>query len=80
MTKFMTLNSVNKEVKNKTVFKQILTEDLNVVNIVTVPSDWDNVLYLGYDGHYGDVFKAWNDGDSCQFTLFFGTKGDEFED
>ena len=77
-TKFMKLNEDNNPVINKTVFSRQLwggrLEDAD-----HQPEHYDNVLFLGTDGDYGDVFKAWDDED-VSFWLYFGEKGDEFND
>lgn len=40
------------------------------------PTDYEEVVWLGYDRFYGDVFKAISrDG---YMTIFFGKKGNEF--
>ena len=76
-TKFITLKGTIKENK-KTIFTGVLTADFALSTDCLEPKDWDNVLYLGYDRHYGDVFKAWDDVDD-DFMLYFGKKGDEFD-
>ena len=64
----------------KTVFTRYVEDDSTVVECSNEePSDWDNVLYLGNDRDYGDVFKAWNS-DGRYFMIYFGEKGDEFND
>lgn len=76
-TKFSTLESIKKE-KEKTVFKQVINSSLKPVETKLEPSAWKNILHLGYDKDYGDVFKCWDNG-SDNFTIAFGEKGDEFD-
>ncbi len=77
MTKFSTLDNKKKEVK-KTVFKITLGTDLQGLKTELTPYDYKNVLHLGYDIYYKDVFKCWNN-DPNDFTIYFGEKGDEFD-
>lgn len=76
-TKFMSLDEPKKEVK-KTVFNHYLNEDLIPIEAENLPEHYGNVLYIGNAHGYGDVFKAWDDGEEDMFTIFFGEKGDEF--
>jgi hypothetical protein len=70
MTKFTTL-------KNKTVFTHYV--NLEIESEVGTPiEDWQSILHIGTDVFYGDVFKVWNT-DENYFTIYFGTKGDEFQ-
>ncbi len=78
MTKFSTLNKVKKGNK-KTVFKQIIDDELNIGPYTTEPERWDNVLHIGYNSDYGDVFKVWENDDENDFAIVFGEKGDEFD-
>ena len=78
MTKFMTLGYSKKTVK-KTVFKTLLDDSFKIVNASVQPENYSNVLFLGHDESYGDLFKAWND-DKNNFAIYFGEKGDEFND
>lgn len=77
MTKFTSLVSESKE-KKETVFIHYLDSNKEMDFASSKPSIFDNVLYIGRDENYGDVFKAWND-DEIGFALYFGTKGDEFD-
>ena len=75
MTKF---TSLSKKEKLETKFRYILCDgSLSLTS--AKPSTYDNVLYIGYDEDYGDVFKCWDDGLVDGFVLFFGVKGDEFD-
>lgn len=76
MTKFSTIDG--KESPNKTIFKKYIDSDFTIKEGAILPSDWDNVMFIGHDVIYGDVFKAWDD-DKNSFTIYFGKKGDEFE-
>ena len=78
MTKF---TSLDQKVNKKTVFEKVVdvgTDGLLIKNTTETINAYDNVLYIGYDLHYGDVFKCWLDDDEADFTLFFGRKGTEF--
>lgn len=78
MTKFTTLGSKPKIIKKETIFNGYLEENKQYRDTKLTPNDFDNVLYLGHDRSYGDVFKCWDD-DSDNFILYFGVKGDEFD-
>ena len=77
VTKFISLE--NKKESKKTVFKKYITSNSSVEKAISEPSCYDNVLHIGYDKDYGDVFKAWNDNSPNDFVIYFGAKGDEFE-
>jgi len=84
MTKFINgFNTPKKEKKKKkTVFKSILKAPAAggmITDIFTTPARFDNVVFIGHDKYYGDVFIAYQNGNEDEFTLFFGTKGDEFD-
>ena len=75
--KFMTLDSLKKGKNKNTVFThRVLTREIEDTSIE--PGHWCNVLFIGHDEEYGDVFKCW-DNNPTNFTIFFGTKGDEFD-
>jgi hypothetical protein len=74
-TKFTTIER-EKSFK-KTVFNGVLLLG-NVKPSKVLPGVYDNIMWIGHDEHYGDVFKAWNYGQNS-FTLYFGEKGDEFD-
>ena len=73
----MTLNSEKQEPK-KTVFKKYIGADMVFNDSSWRPDQFENVLYIGRDKAYGDVFKVWDD-DENDFLIFFGTAGDEFK-
>jgi hypothetical protein len=75
MTKFISIDKDTQE-KKETVFIRILSVR-SLDTTLTEPNDWDNVMHIGKDVDYGDVFKCWNENVN-NFTLYFGTKGDEF--
>ena len=76
-TNFLTLDKMIKT-EQKTVFKKMVGADFEMEKIECLtPDDYDNVLYLGYDEDYGDVFKCWNH--ESDFAIIFGEKGNEFE-
>jgi len=77
MTKYIDLSSTKTESPKETEFKKCLDEDLEIGDAMASPNRYDNVAFIGHDKEYGDVFKCWDD-DENDFTLFFGTKGDEF--
>lgn len=77
MTKFLTIDSVKSGGK-RTVFTKALGSRFEIGDALTSPEDYDNILFIGHDKMYGDVFKAWDDTDPENFELLFGTKGDEF--
>lgn len=75
-TNFMSLDDKVKESK-KTIFtKTVQSTDVIIVDCYT-PEGYKNVLHIGYDKCYGDVFKCWNDNINY-FNLHFGIKGEEF--
>ena len=76
-TNFMTLNSEKQEPK-KTVFEKQVNGDLVVEDATFTVDEFKNVLYIGSDRDYGDVFKAWDYAENS-FYIFFGTAGDEFK-
>lgn len=73
-TNFMRLENNRK----KTIFEYCLGVDMTLEDAQTQPQDWDNVLHIGEDTIYGDVFKCWNDGVNG-FYIFFGKIGNEFD-
>lgn len=77
-TKFMTLKSLLNEDKENTKFTHVILKS-SIETTTMTPNSWNNVLWIGYDEIYGDVFKCW-DNNSNNFNLFFGIKGDEFND
>ena len=72
----MTLNG-QKSKKKQTVFTHGVGDDLKIGEASFEPTDFLNVLHIGLDVTYGDVFKAW-DSNENKFVIFFGTAGDEF--
>ena len=76
-TNFMSLDGETKVV-NETVFASYVGNNLEKVKTTLKPINYRNVLHIGYDKFYGDVFKCWDD-DINYFTIFFGTAGDEFK-
>lgn len=73
----MTLNSDKQEPK-KTVFEKYVDGCLAINATPWRPDEFKNVLHIGNDNNYGDVFKVWDD-DENDFFIFFGTAGDEFK-
>ena len=77
MTKF--IDNTKKANSKKTVFKKALSFDFTVGDACASIYDYEKVEFIGHDESYGDVFKAYLDADDDNnFTLFFGVKGDEF--
>lgn len=74
-TNFTTLERDYTKTK-ETVFSGIVSTRPPEATL-TKPTDFLNVLHIGYNKTYGDVFKCWDD-DKKDFTLYFGEKGDEF--
>ena len=74
-TNFMSLDGKVKESKETTFTKVLRVSEVG--GTAVTPKSYENVLHIGYDGCYGDVFKCWNDNINY-FTLYFGTKADEF--
>lgn len=75
MTTFVNKNG--SRIVNKTIFTNIVDVDRRVRETNMKPEAYKVVELIGIDGSYGAVFKAY-DNDSDDFTLFFGTVGDEF--
>lgn len=85
MTKYHTLPQFQEEEKKevvKTVFKKIVgykyTTGAYIDDTPLTPDRYENVLHIGYDSMYGDVFKCW-DKNINNFAIFFGIAGDEFK-
>lgn len=77
-TKFMTLEREKKETK-KTKFTHVISSKTEIEETnVFYPTSFDNVLWIGFNNFYGDVFKAWDNGRENNFVIYFGEKGDEF--
>lgn len=77
MTKFLTLQTLAIKEKKETKFQFFINSEMNVQECQNEPNDFKNVLWIGYDIGYGDVFKAWNDNEN-DFVIYIGEKGDEF--
>ena len=80
MTKYLTLDKKEKPEGKKTVFQKVLSVSQTIEDTHMTPDAYGNVLYLGNDAYYGDVFKVWDKDTDAEFILFFGEKGDEFND
>ena len=78
VTKYKTLNKETRD-KKKTIFTKFVNSDLEIVEVSTAPETWGNVLHIGFDRRYGDVFKVWDDNSERDFVIVFGEKGDEFD-
>ena len=80
MTNFIKLdlrNLGNKSSSKKTEFTKFITIK-GVIASSFSPTNFINVIHIGSDCDYGDVFVAY-DNDPKNFRLFFGVAGDEFE-
>lgn len=75
MAKFKTLEPIG-IVKKPTVFTHVLEGNKKVSESEVGPNNYSNILHIGFDYQYGDVFKCWNDNPN-DFTITFGVKGDE---
>lgn len=86
MRKTLDLQSPTKD-KNEEIIPTIFTKaiikghegELIIVNTNAKVTSFKNILSLPKDRIYGDVFIAWND-NPHDYTIFFGTKGNDFED
>ena len=79
MTKF--IDNTKKNNSKKTVFEKVLTFDFTVDDACEDVYYYEKVEFIGHDGSYGDVFKAYHDeNDDNSFTLVFGVKGSEFDE
>ncbi len=79
MTRFIdgSKRSEPKKIKRETVFTHFVNGNREVEKSIFQPKDYDSVEFLFYDTDYGDVFKAWDNINPNNITLFFGTKGEE---
>jgi hypothetical protein len=75
MTKYSTIET---RVKKQTIFKKFISADMNVKDAALSPNIYNNVVFIGHNKCYGDVFKVYDDGDENNYTLYFGEAGDEF--
>jgi hypothetical protein len=75
-TKFMTLDGQKSE-KKETVFTHYVNGNMDIIEATLNPKNYENVLHIGYDNFYKDVFKVWNNKEN-EFKIYFGKKGDEF--
>ena len=81
MTKYSTLTKKGNESK-KTIFKYTVEcnspgSEPRIETTTMKPKEFKEVIYLGRDDAYGDVFLARPESPSV-FWIFFGVKGDEF--
>ena len=79
MTKYLTINGHEPKGERETQFRKAIELD-RIETAGADPENWDNVMWLGYNSVYGDVFKAWDNGSEDDFCIYFGIKGDEFND
>lgn len=75
MTKF--IDNTKRGKVRTTKFDKYVASDLEVHDSCYQPSDYNTVEFIGVDPDYGDVFIAKDSGPG--FTIFFGTKGLEFD-
>lgn len=81
MTKFRKINLENlgnESSLKKTKFTKVITGGYEVEETDLMPSVYKNVVHIGNDVIYGDVFIAY-DSDPDYFTIYFGEAGDEFK-
>ena len=80
MTNYFKMPPIDREVNEtkETVFKNIINTEFEIVDTMLTPRNFDNVLHIGKDMYYGDVFKCWHS-KSDVFYIIFGTAGDEFK-
>ncbi len=62
-----------------TIFYNSVNSQLEITTAVLSPEEYENVIHIGEDINYGDVFIAYDD-DPNDFTVFFGEAGDEFKE
>ncbi len=74
-TNFIKLDS---NTSKKTTFTKAIYHTYKIKNAEDCPLNYKNVLHIGYDKYYGDVFKAWDD-DENDFVIYFGERGYEFD-
>ena len=78
MTKFID-RTKQKDCFKKTIFKKVLESDLSCSDTNDSVDDYELVEFIGHDVAYRDIFKAFpSESVKNNFTLFFGVKGDEF--
>lgn len=77
MTQFINKSGEERLSIRKTRFKKFVATHYEIFESSCDPSDFEVVEYIGWDSDYGDVFKATKKG---RFTIYFGEKGDEFND
>lgn len=59
-TNYLTLDKDNQSNKPKqTKFQLLVNSDMTI-----------NILWIGKDEDYGDVFKCWDDGNENNFTIY----------
>ena len=81
MTKYMTLDKKENPESKKTVFNLMVGSDMEIIDAPLQPDRMEEVLFLGNDESYGDVFLAYIDAkDKSEFAIYFGVKGNEFND
>jgi hypothetical protein len=73
-----TFEQKDREIK-KTVFNKCVNPRKAISNAVLQPNNYDIVEFLKHDKSYGDVFYAYDIGHENDGTLYFGNKGDEFD-
>ena len=86
MTQFLKL--VDKQInskKNSTKFTHLVYAErdgkLSIEDPNMQPEDYDYVLHIGYDAIAKlDVFKAWDECSEDLHAIYYGIKGDEFEE
>lgn len=84
MTNFIKMppiGEVEKKKPKKTGFTHIVyPKDFGTIKLEISkhsPCNFENILHVGKDLYYGDVFKCWNLNEDV-FYIAFGEAGDEF--
>lgn len=77
-TNFLTLERKKKKEKKETIFTHFINSHREIKRTSYIATDFENVMLIGRDKVYGDIFKCW-DNDPNEFLIFFGTAGDEFD-
>ncbi|MDB4507346.1 hypothetical protein N9064_00490 [bacterium] len=55
-------------------FTKVVGEE-NIYTPRIKPNEFQNIIHIGTDESYGDVFKAWNRDENC-FCIYFGNLND----
>ena len=78
MTQFIDKTKTKKDSAKKTVFTAYFSKMMEPGYATRLPESFAFVEFIGTSKAYGDVFKAWDI--DCDFILYMGVKGTEFND